>query len=62
MDIGKEIKKARGNLTQVEFSKKMNVSRSYLNDLENNRRSPSVETLNKLALAQGKKLEIKFVD
>ena len=51
MDIGKKIKELRKskNLTQEEFSEQIGISRSYLSDIENNRKSPSVETLDKLA-------------
>ena len=43
-----KIRKENG-LTQAEFSKKIGISRTYLSDLENNRKSPSVETLDKMA-------------
>lgn len=51
MSIGENIKKIRkeSGLTQAEFSKKIGISRTYLSDLENNRKSPSVETLDKIA-------------
>ncbi|MDC0751199.1 MULTISPECIES: helix-turn-helix domain-containing protein [Enterococcus] len=51
MSIGENIKKIRkeNGLTQAEFSKKIGISRTYLSDLENNRKSPSVETLDKMA-------------
>jgi len=51
MSIGENIKKIRkeNGLTQAEFTKKIGISRTYLSDLENNRKSPSVETLDKMA-------------
>lgn len=51
MSIGESIKKIRkeNGLTQAEFSKKIGISRTYLSDLENSRKSPSVETLDKIA-------------
>ena len=51
MSIGENIKKIRkeNGLTQAEFSKKIGISLTYLSDLENNRKSPSVETLDKMA-------------
>lgn len=51
MSIGKNIKniRKRRNLTQSDFSKKIGISRTYLSDLENDRKSPSVETLNKIS-------------
>lgn len=44
------IRKAHG-LTQQELSKKANISRSYLGDVEKDRYSPSVDTLFALANA-----------
>lgn len=51
MQIGGNIKRIRMNkrLTQDEFSKETGISRSYLSDLENNRKSPTIETLEKIA-------------
>jgi len=51
MSIGENIKKIRkeNGLTQAEFSKRIGISRTYLSDLENSRKSPSVETLDKIA-------------
>lgn len=63
MDIGNAIKSIRidTQLTQDEFANKVGISRSYLGDLENNRKSPSVETLQKLAKAFNKELKIEFI-
>ena len=51
MKIGENIKRIRTNkrLTQGEFAKEVGISRSYLGDLENNRKSPTVETLEKIS-------------
>lgn len=53
--IGDNIKNLRLSLklTQSQFAKKFNISRSYLGDLENNRRSPSAETIKKLSKTIG---------
>lgn len=50
--IGNEIKVARerNNLTQQQLSKKTNISRNYLSDIECGRYIPSTEKL--LALAR----------
>ena len=52
MKIGENIKRIRINrgLTQEEFAKEVGISRSYLGDLENNRKSPTVETLEKISV------------
>ena len=41
MNIGENIKKVRKeqNATQEEFAKKLEISRSYLSDIENNRKN-----------------------
>ncbi|OQO71179.1 hypothetical protein BH747_04110 [Enterococcus villorum] len=54
-EVGDNIKILRQslNLTQAEFAKKMGISRSYLGDLENNRRNPSTETIKKLSKKTG---------
>jgi len=60
IDVGgtlKNIRKKR-NLTQDELSKQMNISRSYLSDVENNRKSPTIDTL----CAFLEKLNISFVE
>lgn len=63
MDIGNAIKSIRieEQMTQEEFANKAGISRSYLGDLENNRKSPSVETLQKIATALNKKIKIDFI-
>ncbi|MBZ6527806.1 helix-turn-helix transcriptional regulator [Aerococcaceae bacterium DSM 111021] len=61
-NIGENIKKIRleQNKTQAEFAKQVGLSRSYLGDLENNRKSPSVETIEKLAKNIGVSMRYLF--
>lgn len=52
MKIGDRLKYLRTKdecSTQMEFSKKIGISNSYLSDLENNRKSPSLKTVSKIA-------------
>ena len=51
MGVGIKIKELRKSksLTQDEFAKQIGISRTYLSDIENNRKSPTVETLEKIA-------------
>ena len=51
MAVGENVKRIRTNkrLTQEEFAKEVGISRSYLGDLENDRKSPTVETLEKIS-------------
>ncbi|MFQ9320749.1 MAG: helix-turn-helix domain-containing protein [Enterococcus durans] len=51
MNIGDNIKEIRTikGLTQQELADKIGISRSYLGDLEKNRRNPSSETIEKLS-------------
>lgn len=53
MSIGDNIKKLRKekDLTQIELSKKAQISRSYLADVEKDRYNASVETLKSIAAA-----------
>lgn len=53
VNIGKNFRfiRKQKQLTQSELANKMNISRSYLGDLENNRRNPSIETVSALANA-----------
>ena len=52
MSIGEEIKKNRNEkgFTQDELAEKIGISRNYISDLENNRYTPSVKTLSKIAV------------
>lgn len=51
MSVGKTLKEIRKqrNLTQAELANKINISRSYLSDIENERKHPSVKTTQELA-------------
>lgn len=51
MAIGDNVKAIRKEkkLTQMELANKMGISRSYLGDIENNRKNPSSKTLEMLA-------------
>lgn len=51
MTLGKNIKTIRKerNLTQLEFAEKVGLSRSYLSDLENDRKNISTKTLELLS-------------
>ncbi len=62
MNVGTRIKKLRKemNLTQAEFAKKANISRTYLSDIENNRYNPSIDTLQNIANHLGVSLEEFF--
>ena len=55
MAVGENVKRIRTNkcLTQEEFAKEVGISRSYLGDLENDRKSPTVETLEKISSKMG---------
>lgn len=44
----KQIRK-RMNVTQEELAKRTNISRSYLSDIENGNKNPSIQTVKKLA-------------
>lgn len=59
--IGIQIKQARKEkkITQLELSKSINLSRSYLSDIENGRYMPSVRTIT--ALAQKLELDLNFL-
>jgi predicted transcriptional regulator len=48
-------------LTQQELSKRTGIAQSDISKLENGNANPSIKTLQKLATALDKKLEIKFV-
>lgn len=50
MDFGKKLKKERENfnLSQLEFAKKIGVSRSAVGNYETDRNMPSAETLDKI--------------
>ena len=63
MSIGKKIKELRklNKLTQVDLSKKANISRSYLADLERDRYNASLDTLQSIAGALNVSMDVFFV-
>ena len=63
MNIGATIKAMRlkKGLTQAQASARMDRSPSYWADLEANRRSPGIKTLERVAIALGCRLSVKFI-
>ena len=61
-EIKKQIIKYRieNNLSQKELAEKIGTKQSAISRLENDDYNPSVEFLDKVANALGKKLEIRF--
>ncbi len=57
--IGDNIRKYRRkkNLTQKQLGELLELSNTYLSDIENNRTNPSIKTLKKLAKA----MEISYI-
>lgn len=55
MTLGNNIKKYRKmlKLSQEDLAKKSNLSRNAIYNYENNKRQPSIDILNKIALALG---------
>ncbi|MHA3067317.1 helix-turn-helix domain-containing protein [Lacticaseibacillus saniviri] len=51
MSVGDNIKKLRisKNMTQAEFAKSISISRSYLSELEHNKRNIGLDTVKKIA-------------
>lgn len=58
--IGDNIRKYRRkkNLTQKQLGELLELSNTYLSDIENNRTNPSIKTLKKVAKA----LEISYIE
>lgn len=63
INVGYAIKELRDSYreTQQQFADRIGISRTYLNDLENNRKSSSVRTLNQIADKLNMKLDIRFI-
>lgn len=61
-DIKRQIIKYRieNNLSQKELAEKIGTKQSAISRLENDDYNPSIEFLDKVANALGKKLEIRF--
>lgn len=66
LDVMYEIKKQiiryriENNLSQKELAEKIGTKQSAISRLENDNYNPSIEFLDKVANALGKKLEIRF--
>jgi len=58
--IGENIRKYRRkrNLTQKQLGELLELSNTYLSDIENNRTNPSIKTLKKVAKA----LEVSYIE
>ena len=63
INIGYAIKELMDSYreTQQQFADRIGISRTYLNDLENNRKSSSVRTLSQIADKLNMKLDIRFI-
>lgn len=55
LNVGDRLKNIRkkDKKSQEEFAKNIGISRSYLSDLENNRKSPSINTIKEIAKKVG---------
>ena len=64
MTLHKEIKRIRKEegLSQLEFSKKIGVSRVHYNNIEKRKCFPTLDLLQKIEIATGKKLIVTFID
>ncbi|MEJ7508532.1 transcriptional regulator with XRE-family HTH domain [Staphylococcus simulans] len=64
MKFGQNIKQIRKrmNITQSELATKMGISQSYLSDIENGRKNPSIKTVKKLADSLGLSVTDLFND
>ncbi|MFZ2432506.1 MAG: helix-turn-helix transcriptional regulator [Lutibacter sp.] len=62
MDLGKAIKAIRKNkgFKQGNFCEKLGITQSYLSSIENNKKKPSVEVLEKIAETVGMPISILF--
>lgn len=64
MKFGQNLKRIRKrmNMTQEELATKMEISRSYLSDIENGRKNLSIKTVKKLADSLGLSVNDLFND
>lgn len=64
MKFGQNIKQIRKrmNMSQKELATKMEISRSYLSDIENGNKNPSIKTVKKLADSLGLSVTDLFND
>ena len=64
MKFGQNLKRIRKrmNMTQEELATKMEISQSYLSDIENGRKNLSIKTVKKLADSLGLSVNDLFND
>ena len=64
MTFGQNFKQIRKhiNITQQEMADSVNISRSYLSDIENGNKNPSIKTVKKLADRLGVSVNELFND
>lgn len=64
MEIGKEIKRVRkeAGYTQLQFAKKLGVTREHYNGVESGRHGITLGLLKKIDKVTGKQLVITFID
>lgn len=64
MNLGSQIKRVRisKGFKQQDFSKMIGLSNIHYNAIENNRRSVTIEVLEKIATATNMQLVITFID
>lgn len=64
MKFGQNIKQFRKqrNLTQKQLADQIEISRSYLSDIENGNKNPSIKTVKKLADSLGLSVTDLFND
>lgn len=64
MNIIKKLRQTRidKKLTQEDVAKKMNVTKSYVCQLESNRTTPEISTLRRYASAMGEAITITYAD
>ena len=63
INVGYAIKELRDSYreTQQQFADRVGISKSYVSELESNKRSVSVRTLNQIANKLNMKLDIRFI-
>lgn len=63
INVGYAIKELRDSYreTQQQFADRIGISKSYVSELESNKRSVSVRTLNQIADKLNMKLDIRFI-
>ena len=63
INVGYAIKELRDSYreTQQQFADRIGISKSYVSELESNKRSISVRTLNQIAEKLNMKLDIRFI-